>query len=184
MRDKPAWFLLVASLLAASACGEAPVQPPPTTSASAKPSPAALLTDAEIQRLFLEGAQVWKFASESGTRLASVTLRLVEDGKPTVSSTSHLVSDQGAVTVIVAVQEIGKVHRRKLSVQRSGTGASLSTTEGWFSRPLRNYAVTTQTAVGILRPGTIPLIAGSPEAADGSIFDAATAPSRLELVVE
>ena len=143
-----------------------------------------MLTADELEALFLKDAQVWKFSSDPGIAAKSVRLQLVEDGKPTFSSTSHLSEGEKISTVIVVAQQLDKHHVLKFYVKRTG-GSSVSNSGAWFLKPLHVSSVMTQKAPAPLQAGTVTLLSGSSELPEtGKTYSSENDPSRLELVIE
>ena len=171
-------FVFVA--MAIAGCGE---QPAPPTSSAPESSP-SLLTTEELTALFLKDAQVWKFTAQPGIAAKSVSVRIIDDGKPRTSTTSYLGESERITSVIVVAQQIDKQHVLKCYVKHIG-GSSLSTSRAWFSKPLQVWSSTTHKEPAPLQAGTVTLLSGSSDSPEaGKTYSSETSPCRLELVIE
>jgi hypothetical protein len=166
-------------------CGD---QSPTVSSANAQTTSSnSLLSAEEMNELFLKDALVWKFSSQPGVPFKSVGLQFVEGGKPTlISATSHPAIDGILTKVILVVQKIDKRHVLKFYSQQNGV-SSLTTSESWFTKPLRTSSYNKPTSPEPIKAGTTILISGTTEtsSAEKSVsYDSSNAPCRLELVIE
>lgn len=162
-------------------CGEQATSSP--ASSDSKPSQ-SLLTDEEVAALFLKDAKVWKFTSPLGIAAKTVRLQLIDDGKPTVSTTSHLGETKRLTSVIVVAQQLDKTHVLKCYVKHT-SGSSLSTSGAWFSKPLQVWSFITYQEPAPLQIGTVTLLSGSSDSPEaGKTYSSETDPFRLELVID